>query len=84
MIRRTKTRLIWNLIFGPIAAIGVGWPLIALTASGMGLSEDSNIQIGMTVFGIPGLIALIALIINTAKGADLFPLGANRCWADKT
>lgn len=70
VIRRTKTRLIWNLIFGVIAGLFIAPAVIAATlAQTPGSSFNQNLQIGVVTVLIPAVIALIGLIINTAKGA---------------
>ena len=71
VVRRTTTRLVWNLIFGVIAGLFIVPAVIAAT---LDLSPDSsfnqNLRAGVITVLILAAIALIGLIINTLKGAS--------------
>lgn len=70
VVRRTRNRLIWNIIFAVIAALSVApIPIIARFSQSPGTPFTFNFSAGGMLVWIPVAIALICLIINTARGA---------------
>ena len=71
VVRRTKTRLIWNIIFGVIAVLCIApIPIIARFSQSPGTPFTFNFRLEGLLVWIPVTLALICIIINTLKGAS--------------
>jgi hypothetical protein len=70
VVRRTNVRLIWNIVFAVVLASAAALvTMLSIFQGGSSPADAGFHAVMLGIVGVPATLALIALLINTFKGA---------------